>query len=68
MGKIMCWEHMQCNREKDASCPAVVEMAGRTCWLVAGTMCGGEVQGEAAQKIGNCRECEFYKKVKAREI
>jgi len=68
MGKIMCWDHMKCNRDKDSSCPAVVEMAGRSCWLVAGTMCGGEVQGGAAQKLGNCRDCDFYKKIKAREI
>jgi hypothetical protein len=34
--------------------------AGRACWVVAGTRCGGVVQGEFAQKIGNCMKCEFY--------
>jgi methyl-accepting chemotaxis protein len=68
MAKTMCWEYMNCDREKDNSCPAVTELAGRNCWLVAGTMCGGTVQGTAAKKIGNCRQCDFYQKVKAREI
>lgn len=69
MGKMQCWEFKGCGRDKGgSSCPAVKENAGRTCWLVAGTMCGGAVQGTAAQKIGNCRNCDFYKKVKAREI
>jgi hypothetical protein len=30
------------------------------CWYVAGTMCGGRVQGEYAQKIGNCRNCDYF--------
>jgi hypothetical protein len=63
-----CWEFKNCGRDKDGSCPAVSENAGRTCWLVAGTLCGGKVQGTSAQKDGNCRECEFYKKVKAHEL
>ena len=33
---------------------------GRTCWAVAGTFCGGEVQGTYAEKYGNCRKCDFY--------
>ena len=65
---VQCWEFKNCNREKDQSCPAFTEDAGRTCWLVAGTLCGGSVQGTAAQKLGNCKDCDFYKKVKAREI
>ena len=37
--------------------------AGRACWVVAGTLCGGEVQGAFAQKLQNCMECEFMKMV-----
>ncbi len=37
--------------------------AGRICWAVAGTLCGGKVQGEFATKIANCLSCEFYNKV-----
>jgi hypothetical protein len=37
--------------------------AGRTCWVVAGTMCDGEVQGIFAQKYMDCKLCDFYKTV-----
>jgi two-component system NtrC family sensor kinase len=30
------------------------------CWQVAGTHCGGEVQGVFAQKLGSCEKCEVY--------
>jgi len=36
---------------------------GRCCWVVAGTLCGGAVQGVFAEKLANCVTCEFYKKV-----
>jgi len=36
---------------------------GRACWAVCGTLCGGEVQGTFADKIGNCKVCDFYKTV-----
>ena len=39
---------------------------GRTCWYIAGTFCGGQVQGSMAQKLANCMECEFFRQV-ARE-
>jgi methyl-accepting chemotaxis protein len=68
MARMQCWEFKGCGRENNGSCPAATEGAGRSCWLVAGTMCGGAVQGTAAQKLGNCRDCDFYKKVKARQI
>lgn len=54
-------------------CPAAAEKAvdgsnhgingGRVCWYVAGTLCGGKVQGTFAAKLPNCRECEFYRLV-----
>lgn len=63
-----CWEHKKCGRERGGVnaaelgvCPAYEEQAGRACWLVAGTFCGGEVQGTAAQKNRNCMFCDFYK-------
>jgi hypothetical protein len=59
-------------------CPVTVEPrvngthggvnGGRACWLLAGTLCGGQVQGTFAQKLGNCMiDCEFYKKVEEEE-
>jgi hypothetical protein len=41
--------------------------AGRACWLVAGTMCEGKVQGTFAQKYGNCEKCDFFKAVMEKE-
>ena len=41
--------------------------AGRACWVVAGTMCGGSIQGTFAQKYNQCEKCEFYKTVKSEE-
>jgi len=37
--------------------------AGRSCWVVAGTYCGGKVQGAFATKYKNCMECDFYRQV-----
>jgi rubrerythrin len=41
--------------------------AGRACWVVAGTMCCGEIQGTFAQKFGDCRKCDFYGSVREEE-
>jgi hypothetical protein len=58
-------------------CPAATEErfnevhggknAGRACWLVAGTLCGGKPQGTFAQKIETCEMCDFFLKVKSEE-
>ncbi|MEW6713690.1 MAG: two-CW domain-containing protein [Nitrospirota bacterium] len=42
--------------------------AGRACWSVAGTMCGGKVQGTYAEKEKNCMICDFYKSVQKDEF
>ncbi len=41
--------------------------AGRACWAISGTMCGGKIQGTYAAKIGNCLNCEFYQVVQREE-
>lgn len=33
---------------------------GRACWAIAGTLCGGKVQGTFADKHMNCMECDFF--------
>ena len=40
---------------------------GRICWAVAGTFCGGEVQGTFAEKRKSCMDCGFYEKVQKEE-
>jgi len=41
--------------------------AGRVCWIVAGTMCGGEIEGSFAKKYEDCRKCPFYHLVRNEE-
>jgi signal transduction histidine kinase len=65
--KIKCWEFLRCGVEKTegaalSQCPAYPHY-GRICWAVAGTFCGGRVSGAIAQKLGDCKKCEFYKRV-----
>ena len=54
-------------------CPAATETklnginngknGGRSCWALAGTLCGGVVQGTFANKLSNCMICDFYRQV-----
>lgn len=37
--------------------------AGRSCWVVEGTMCDGAIAGPYEQKIHVCRKCAFYARV-----
>jgi hypothetical protein len=41
--------------------------AGRACWVVAGSLCGGKIQGTYARKLLNCWRCEFMNAVKLEE-
>ncbi len=43
------------------------ENGGRACWIVAGTLCNGQVQGTFAQKYRTCEACDFYKSVREEE-
>lgn len=52
---VRCWERLDC---KKTECPAYGKLR---CWSIAGTFCHGEVTGEFAQKIKDCRECVVYK-------
>jgi hypothetical protein len=57
---------MKCGMEKAAdagrSCPAYPNF-GRICWSVAGTFAETRMQCVSAQKLGDCRKCEFYNRV-----
>jgi len=64
--------------EEFGVCPVTVDMkldgvhggnhAGRACWVVAGSLCGGKVQGTFAAKFENCESCEFYALVRQEEF
>jgi hypothetical protein len=58
-----------CPAATDSSCNGLNsgKNAGRICWAIAGTFCGGKVQGDFAQKQVSCMVCEVFKKVKAEE-
>ncbi len=40
---------------------------GRACWAIAGSLCGGKIQGTYAQKLNNCWRCDFFNTVKREE-
>jgi signal transduction histidine kinase len=59
---VKCWERLGCEKKE---CPAYGKLR---CWSIAGTSCHGEVQGEFAQKLGDCRKCVVYKESCGDEI
>jgi len=63
-----CWEIRNCGREAGGAkvaelgeCVASKENFGHSCWGIAGTLCGGEVQGSVRDKHGNCLVCDVFK-------
>jgi len=56
---VRCWEFKDCPSHE---CPAFGLAGNLRCWQVAGTHCGGEVQGLFAQKLGRCEKCEVFQK------
>jgi two-component system sensor histidine kinase/response regulator len=54
----VCWDLKKCTYK---GCP-VYGRKGVRCWQVAGTHCGGEIQGQFAKKYQDCKECEVYTK------
>jgi signal transduction histidine kinase len=64
---VRCWEFHKCGVENTEGaagmrCPAYPNY-GRVCWAIAGTFCGQKVSGAIAQKLGDCKKCEFYDRV-----
>ena len=67
MELLNCWEIKKCGRQSGGKkedhlgeCIASKEGMGHSCWAVAGTLCGGKIQGTFAQKIGFCTFCEVH--------
>jgi C4-dicarboxylate-specific signal transduction histidine kinase len=54
--KIKCWEFFQCD-EKDCPVHVTKEL---NCWLVSGTHCRQEIQGQFLEKMEICLECEPF--------
>jgi len=59
------------------ACPAAIESrldganggknAGRSCWVVSGTVCGGQLQDSISEKIKDCLDCDFFSSVLTEE-
>jgi hypothetical protein len=74
--KKNCWEAKRCGMED--ACPAFREEkldkvhqgrnGGRSCWVVAGTLCFGKPSGHFAKKFNACEKCDFYNLVKREEF
>ncbi len=54
---IQCYKKKNCAK---TDCPCYGKDTMR-CWQIAGTHCGGKVQGDFAQKIDNCTACDVFK-------
>ncbi len=54
----VCWEVKRCEHR---ACPVYGRRNVR-CWQIAGTHCGGEIQGHFAKKYSDCKDCEVYRK------
>ncbi|MBF0557169.1 MAG: PAS domain-containing protein [Nitrospirae bacterium] len=63
-----CWEHLKCGQEIDKTCPVVLLEAGRSCWSVSRTLCGGQRQEESSTKLPLCMKCDFFIKLNRGEI
>ncbi len=65
MRALNCWEFKKCGRErggaksKELGVCLVYPTQGRHCAQVAGSLCGGTVQGTFAKKLFNCSQCDF---------
>lgn len=61
-----CWEFKKCGREQGGAKAAELGVCnawpkyGTCCAKVAGTLCGGKVQGIFAAKLSTCMKCEFF--------
>jgi len=62
---IPCWESKKCD---NTACSSYRNHKNLRCWEVAGTFCGGKVQGKLAQKLGDCRLCVVYQSARNNPI
>ena len=58
LGSICCWDLKECDAECRRRCYAHITGQGHLCWLLTGTMCGGEPTGSWVAKRERCSRCE----------
>jgi PAS domain S-box-containing protein len=54
---LKCWDYFECDEKE---CP-VYKARELNCWLVSGTHCRNEIQGQFLEKIEMCLSCEPFK-------
>jgi PAS domain S-box-containing protein len=54
--KMKCWEFLECTQ---TDCPAY-QSDKLECWLIPGTRCRSQIQGEFLEKMDLCLECEHF--------
>ncbi len=59
-----CWEIKNCTYKE---CPVYGKRNVR-CWQIAGTHCGGVIQGQFAKKYSDCKECTVYMKATQEQL
>ncbi len=55
-----CWVIKKCPPELKKQCPAWEFQAGKLCWFINGTICGGTVHKKWKDKIAICRSCKAF--------
>lgn len=58
LNSVHCWELKECDAECRQRCYAHITGQGHLCWLLTGTMCGGERTGSWVAKRERCSRCE----------
>jgi len=53
-----CWIIKKCPPKRKKQCPAWEFRAGKLCWFINGTICGGVAQKGWKEKMKLCRSCE----------
>jgi signal transduction histidine kinase len=59
---LNCWEVLGC---ADLQCPAYGK---ERCWTIPGTRCHGCTQGDAAEKLCDCKKCIVYREACGDEV
>jgi len=55
-----CWAIKKCPQALKKQCPAWEFQAGKLCWFINGTICGGVVHKKWQDKIEVCRKCKVF--------
>jgi signal transduction histidine kinase len=68
--RTQCWEWVPCGvesaEEDRRTCPAYPNY-GRICWSIAGSFADEKARCVDSEKLGDCRKCDFYDRVRVRQ-